>query len=126
MTRIVRANSYWKIEGTIVAQTEKAVCITIKTLQDCPINSAVSSWFPRSQIENLALGGEGELDSFEASQWILEQKGFKHDLERITAAPQRVVRETFDAPAEEYLPKESERRSFKVKEFDEYDDDIPF
>lgn len=131
--RTVRANIYWLVQGTIVAQTEKAVRITIKTLQGCPINSRSPEWFPRSQLENLTLGGEGQLDSFEASQWILGQKGFSHDLERITAGingavvtPQRVVRESIDAPEEEYLPKESERRSWKVKEFDGYDDDIPF
>ena len=128
--RTVRANIYWKVEGNIIAQTEKAVRITIKTLQGCPINSRSPEWFPRSQIENLCLGGEGELDSFGASQWILEQKGFVHDLERITAGmpgatPQRVVREHFDAPEEEYMPKESERRTLP-RDFDDMDDDIPF
>jgi len=130
--RVVRANIYWKVEGTIIAQTEKAVRITIKTLQGCPINSRSPEWFPRSQLENLCLGGEGELDSFEASQWILGQKGFSHDLERITAGlnpvtPQRTVREEYDpGTADDYMPKESERRTLPRTGFDDYDGDIPF
>jgi len=121
MTRIVRQNVYWKLEGKITRETEKAVCIVVKKLQGVEINSKAYEWFPRSQIENVCYAEEA--DSFEATQWILEQKGFSHDLSKIQETPQRVMRESIEVESDEYMPKESERRTIP---FDEMDDDIPF
>lgn len=123
MTGTIRRNVYFRIAGKITRTSDKAICMQISALQGMPIKAA-PSWFPRSQIESLTMGGNGEEDYFDATEWILEQKGFASDMTKITSTPQRVVVDRFpDDPLEsEPLP----QSPFRAVGFDDMDSDIPF
>jgi hypothetical protein len=125
MSRIVHKNVYWRLTGKVTRYTDKAVLMAITSIQGMSIKTA-PAWFPRSQIEGLCIGGDVEEDSFDATKWILEQKGFASDMAKITSAPQRVLvdrfaEETVQPPAHVYAVKEK-----LARDFEEFDDDLPF
>lgn len=67
------------VKGTILERTDKAIKMDVHTIAGIAPEddgSSVITWFPLSQIDkimNTKIIGE---DSFVASQWILEKKGF--------------------------------------------------
>lgn len=124
MTGIVRNNVYWRILGKILRSSDKAIFMQMTSLQGMPIKTA-PCWFPRSQIESLSMGGTGEEDSFNATEWILEQKGFASDLAKVTSKPQHVIVDRFPDDPMESEP--AHGTPFRATGLDEFNDaDIPF
>lgn len=103
MTRSVRNNVYWRITGKILRSSDKAICMQMTSLQGMQIKTA-PTWFPRSQIESVSMGGTGEEDSFNATEWILEQKGFASDLAKVTGKPQHIVVDRFPDDLDADIP----------------------
>lgn len=66
-----------KVQGTILERSEKALHMEVDTIADIPVDEApVKTWFPLSQIDKIMSTKNAGEDSFLASNWILEKKGF--------------------------------------------------
>jgi len=70
---------YYKINGTIITETEKAVRFRIKGISDkmWAEHNFVTEWFPLSQIKSLTRvnSDSSDMDSLEVKEWILRTKG---------------------------------------------------
>ena len=108
--RQVRANKFYSVTGKCLRESDKAILVTISTLQGNKINSSSAMWFPKSQCEDLEIENDDTVE-FMASEWILGEKGFAKELEFV------------DAPAEEEMDaRDVEFGSMK----DLPDSEIPF
>lgn len=76
---------YYKINGTILTETEKAVRFKIKGISDkiWAEHNFITEWFPLSQVKSLTRVNldstsdlnNSEMDSMEVRDWILRSKG---------------------------------------------------
>lgn len=128
MTRMVE-NTYYKVIGKIdtLAETPKAIKVKIVSIGGNAIGRAFqSTWFPKSQIKNIEYGEEGmeedPLDSFEATEWILNTKGYGVDIEQSDARP---VIDT-DARTARLPTQAKEFKPTGLDNLNDLDDDIPF
>lgn len=71
---------WYTIEGEFGRTSEKAVCINIEKVNGVPFQK-MTVWFPRSQIQNIDFTS----GNLEASGWIMDQKGFLHELSKMNA-----------------------------------------
>jgi len=70
-------STYYKLQGTLVRETEKAVLFQTDTISGAPVDNNKELWYPLSQISSKMVdpNNKGE-DWIMASEWILQQKGF--------------------------------------------------
>lgn len=66
----------YKIKGTILRETPKALYMDVEFINDLPIEPTESHWFPFSQIAEKFSDSENMGNDFIlASEWITKEKG---------------------------------------------------
>lgn len=72
---------YISLEGRILKETEKALLMSIFTVEEVPTVSspndlAPNEWIPLSQIKSIDhKGPEHENDVVQVAKWVIERKG---------------------------------------------------
>lgn len=111
-------NIYRSIRGKILRITDKAVQFQVRDSEALTVEDEIKTeWLPKSHLkfENTKADDFGEVTVM-ASEWILNQKGWKHL--SVAASNQRV---NTPAPTAPPLPSRPPAKSFV-----DMDDDIPF
>ena len=70
------ADPTYRIKGTILRTTDKAVQFLTSEINGCPLDADQTEWFPESQIRQkfYKKDGTGD-DELVVTEWICRQKG---------------------------------------------------
>lgn len=73
-------NTYYKLTGTKVRETDKAILFRPETIDTAPCEKDpdgkyTSYWFPLSQIKSIVTTPHEGADTIEVAEWILSAKG---------------------------------------------------
>jgi len=74
------ADTVVKIKGEWKAETDRAMCLLVKTVDGYPPETEKREWFPISQCHKIFRPSvkeahDGALHELHVSQWIAQQKG---------------------------------------------------
>jgi hypothetical protein len=84
MTRSAADNEWITIDAKIWpnSETAKAIRATVHKVNGTVVPAQEPTWFPKSHIREIEYGEESDgidnLDTFEATDWICNQKGLIH------------------------------------------------
>jgi hypothetical protein len=66
----------YQIKGNSIRETEKAVLISIISIDDEPQAEVKNYWMPKTQVVDMIFSDDPvELDTFTVKHWIMDQNG---------------------------------------------------
>lgn len=70
----VKTIQYYKLKGTILHETEKAIQFNIDSVQGEYLEDSQTEWFPISQTKSITRTSGQGTDEIEVAEWLLKRK----------------------------------------------------